>query len=142
VDGGQPDARVNEDARPPPADASDAVATYAPTYHAVWTEVLAPTCAVEFCHAGMGDYMVLTDETEGYAALVNAPAQGPGCTGYERVVPYVPDASLVYLKVTDPPCGHKMPYLPDLGSLDDRAIAQLQQWIACGAPPGDAGCDD
>jgi hypothetical protein len=128
----------------PDAEFSDEVTlTYAPTFDTIWSEILAPTCAAPFCHAGSGAYLHLWSEVIGYQSLVDAAAQGPMCapTGLRRVAPFDPDASLLYLKITNPPCGAKMP----LGygyamTLPARQIEQIRQWIACGAPYGDAGC--
>jgi hypothetical protein len=116
--------------------------SYAPTYDAVWNEILHSNCAVEFCHGGSADYLQLPSESAGYIALVGVPAEGPLCapTGLVRVAPFHPDASLLYLKVTDPPCGAKMPF--GVGNLCPADIDQIARWIACGAPNGDAGCED
>jgi hypothetical protein len=118
--------------------AGDEVAPeYAPTYAAIYDQVLLPNCALVFCHAGTGDYLVITNKDDGYAALVNHAAQGPQCvpTGLKRVEPGHPEASLFYLKVTSPPCGSKMPLLygDASGSLDPRQIDQIGQWIDAGA---------
>ncbi len=119
---------VGEDAAAP---------TYNPTYSAVWSEILSPRCALPFCHAGSADYLQLPNETMGYASLVNAPAAGPDCaaTGLKRIDPGHPETSLLYLKVTNPPCGMKMPIAygaPDY--LDSLQVAQISKWIAAGAP--------
>jgi hypothetical protein len=111
--------------------------TYDPTYSAVWNEILSPRCALPFCHAGSADYLQLPNETMGYASLVNAPAAGPDCaaTGLKRIDPGHPETSLLYLKVTNPPCGMKMPIAygaPDY--LDSLQVAQISKWITAGAP--------
>jgi hypothetical protein len=119
------------------------VHTYAPTYSAVYEEVLSPTCATEFCHGGSMDYLQLWSETEGYVSLVGAPAQGSSCapTGLKRVDPGHPQTSLIYLKITNPPCGSRMPVEYGCsGGLDPRDIEQIRTWIACGALDGDGGC--
>jgi hypothetical protein len=120
-------------------ESSDAgpVLTYLPTYTAVWTELLQPTCALVFCHAGSSDYLEMTSKDGAYAALVNAPAAGPSCapTGLDRITPGHPEASLLYLKITTPPCGDMMPL--QYGArvvLDPRQIAQVHDWITAGAP--------
>ena len=125
------------DAAEPPADAEGADGGAAPaTYSAVWDEILNPTCALPFCHAGSGDYLQLSSKAVGYASLVNAPAAGPDCgsTGLLRVDPGHPETSLLYLKITSPPCGSKMPiqYGPPM-SLSARQVAQIHDWIAAGA---------
>jgi len=114
--------------------------TYAPTYDAVWTEILLHTCATEFCHGGSADFLQLYGEQNGYQSLLGR-TQGPDCasTGLLRVDPYHPETSLMYLKITSPPCGNKMPI--SYGCyLDAKQIEQIRQWIACGALDGDAGC--
>ncbi len=129
------------DGGPGAASGDDGAPTYAPTYEAVYDEVLVPNCALPFCHAGSGDYLQLLTADVGYASLVLAPAQGPMCasTGLKRVDPGHPETSLLYLKITNPPCGVKMPQV--LGAtLDPRQIDQIRRWIACGALDGDAGC--
>jgi hypothetical protein len=116
-------------------DADDVVHTYAPTFSAVYGEILLPVCAGLFCHGASetGNLPMVTADMA-YAALVNVPAHGPNCgdAGLLRVAPGDPDASLLYLKVTNPPCGLKMPpsYEP---YLDDRETAQIASWIAMGA---------
>jgi hypothetical protein len=123
----------------------DASHTYAPTYSAVYDEVLQPTCGVEFCHGGSSDYFEVFSVAGAYASLVNAPAQGPLCkpTGLKRVDPGHPETSLVYLKLTHPPCGARMPYNQGCsGGLDPRSIEQIREWIACGALDGDGGCPE
>jgi hypothetical protein len=125
-----------------PCESEDAARTYAPTYDAVWHEILQHNCATEFCHAGSADFLQLYNEASGYPSLLG-PAQGPLCanTGLLRVDPYHPETSLVYLKVTNPPCGNRMPNIPG-DVLCPRDVAQIRDWIACGALDGDAGCAD
>jgi hypothetical protein len=133
---------------PPAADPPDAATdapiedpgpprTYLPTYTAVWNEVLQPTCALVFCHAGTSDFMQLTTKDLAYPALVGAPASGTYClpTGLDRVDPGHPETSLLYLKITDPPCGNKMPL--QYGApvvLEPRQLTQIHDWIEAGAP--------
>jgi hypothetical protein len=110
--------------------------TYQPTYSAVWDEILSPRCALPFCHGGSGDYLQLSSKEIGYSSLVGTPAAGPDCgaTGLLRVDPGDPDASLLYLKVTSPPCGSKMPI--EYGApeyLDSRQTTQIHDWIGAGA---------
>jgi hypothetical protein len=130
-----------DDASPSAGDgegAADAGATptYHPTYSAIWDEILSPTCALPFCHGGSGDYLQLSSKAIGYSSLVGAPASGPDCgaTGLRRVDPGNPGTSLLYLKVTSPPCGSKMPI--EYGApeyLDSRQVAQIHDWIVAGA---------
>lgn len=106
------------------------------TFSGVYQQVLVPNCALPFCHAGTGDYLELADMDIGYTSLVNAPAQGPGCAdaGFKRVDPFHPETSLLYLKVTNPPCGDKMPRsYGSAMSLDQPSIDQMKAWITLGA---------
>lgn len=119
------------------------VADGSPTYQAVYDQILAPNCALPFCHGGAGDYLQLATADVGYTSLVGAPAQGPLCapTNLERVDPGHPEDSLLFLKITNPPCGVRMPLLYTYsGMLSDPQINQIGQWIACGALPGDTPC--
>ncbi len=121
----------------------DGAPTYAPTYEAVYGEILSPTCALPFCHGGSGDYLQLATAQVGYESLVGAPAGGPMCgpTGLLRVAPGHPERSLLFLKITDPPCGSRMPLEYGYsGMLTDPQINQIGQWIACGALPGATPC--
>ena len=117
--------------------------TGAPTYDAVYCEILGPSCAFAFCHGGAGDYLQLGTPEVGYGSLVNARAEGPSCapTGLKRVSPGHPYDSLMFQKITDPPCGSRMPLSYGFGGELTRAqVDQIGQWITCGAQPGDAGC--
>jgi hypothetical protein len=107
-----------------------------PTFSAVYAQVLEPNCALTFCHAGTGDFLQLSSMAVGYASLVDASAQGPDCakTGLKRVDPGHPETSLLYLKITNPPCGSKMPlYYDNSGMLQPADIDQIEQWITLGA---------
>ncbi|MGH7271773.1 MAG: hypothetical protein ACREJ3_15180 [Polyangiaceae bacterium] len=128
-------ADASDDALLGDAPSGDASApTYAPTYSAVYEEVLSPNCAISFCHGGDTDFLQLSSESGGYGSLVNAPAAGPDCapTGLKRVDPGHPETSLLYLKLTHPPCGSLMPRGYSAG-LDPKQIAQIENWITLGA---------
>jgi|SRR5579884_1754068 len=141
-DGGDRDVSIaaddtGTDDAPAAVDApSDVVLTYAPTYTAIWDEILFPSCALVFCHGAGGNFFDLGNKDVGYSSLVNVPASGPGCldSGLKRVVPGHPESSLLYLKVTTPPCGDKMPYNGYTGVLDARQTGQIAGWIEAGAP--------
>lgn len=108
--------------------------TYAPIFQAVYDEVLVPSCADLFCHNdGDGYFDALTIDIA-YATLVNAKTDSIDCgaLGLLRVKPYEPQQSLLYLKLTDPPCGLKMPRTYD-GYIDPRQVEQVRQWIELGA---------
>lgn len=113
------------DAKPP---------TYEPTLAAIQAEIFAPTCAAAFCHYDdqLGFNAVSLERS--YDTLVNVTSDTELCgpTGLERVVPGDPSQSLLYLKLTDPPCGDQMPRLFNQ-NLDPRAIEQIRTWIENGA---------
>jgi hypothetical protein len=110
---------------------------YSPTFTAIYSDILTPSCAQPFCHLGAANPMPLPDQATAYQQIVNAPATGPYCAGMGiRVVPSHPETSILYLKVERPApaglCGGSMPGLgrPALAAAD---IQQIQQWIAMGA---------
>jgi hypothetical protein len=121
LDGGDLDAT----AAPPP--------TYAPTFTAIYGEILSPICAGPFCH-GVNEFLLMTTKDVAYHAMVGVKSSGPKCadSGLTVVEPDDPDASLLYLKVTSPPCGNRMPngYFPPL---DTKQTTQIHDWIARGA---------
>jgi hypothetical protein len=117
--------------------AEEPVPTYDPTFSAIYDEILSKTCAGPFCHgaaAASGGIDMGTQESA-YQSMVGVMANGPYCAdaGLLIVDPGDPDASLFYLKVTNPPCGNKMPpiYVP---YLDAKQTGQISGWIAMGAP--------
>jgi hypothetical protein len=122
LDGGDVDATV------------DAAPTYAPTFTAIYDEILSPICAGPFCH-GANQFLLMTTKDVAYHAMVGAISTGPRCadSGLTIVEPGDPDASLLYLKVTTPPCGNRMPaaYFP---FLDTKQTEQIREWILRGAP--------
>jgi hypothetical protein len=135
--GGGQDAGATDDyLTPTPELVPDVVHTYAPTYSAVYGEILQPSCAWVFCHGAAGTFLDLSSKEVGYASLVNVPASGRACrdSGLQRVEPGHPEASLLYLKVTTPPCGDKMPLNGAAATLDSSEIAQIVAWVEAGAP--------
>jgi hypothetical protein len=122
LDGGDLDATVEA-----------APSTYAPTFTAVYGEILMPICAGTFCHGG-NEFLLMTTKDVAYHAMVGVKSFGPKCadSGLTIVEPEEPDASLLYLKVTTPPCGNMMPngYFPPL---DTKQTTQIHDWIAKGA---------
>jgi len=132
-DGGRPSGR-DEDASPPYVPPSS-VPTYAPTFAAIHNEIFIPTCAAVFCHFSDELFFNAISADTAYQTLVGAVTTSPDCgkTGLERVSPGHPEQSLLYLKLTDPPCGRKMPvgFVPQL---PEREIEQIRIWIERGAP--------
>ncbi|HTB73285.1 MAG TPA: hypothetical protein VK762_08565 [Polyangiaceae bacterium] len=140
ADGSAPqDATASDDEAPDGGDFAAAVMdaappTYAPTFTAVYGEILSPICAGPFCHGAGNEFLLMSSKGVAYSATVGVLSHGPSCadSGLTIVKPGDADASLLYLKVTDPPCGNRMPagYEP---YLDSRQTEQVRQWIAMGA---------
>ena len=120
-------------------------ATGAPTFQAVFSEILsnsaAGNCMFGGCHGGPPDSaangnlrMVRTDPAGTYAALVNVATTSTACMGMIRVTPGNAGASLLSLKLrSNPPCGVQMP-IPPLGApLSEAQIVQVETWINNGA---------
>jgi hypothetical protein len=111
----------------------------ASTFTQVYTMVIAQRCMP--CHTtatGIGVLMGHLDMTSRATALmnlVNVPASGTACTGKGmRVVPGMPDSSIMYLKISldDPaPCGSKMPLGRD--PLPKAEADMIEGWIVAGA---------
>jgi len=113
--------------------AASSAPTYAPTFTAIYGEILSPICAGPFCH-GANEFLLMTTQEVAYKAMVGVTSSGPQCadSGLTIVEPGEPDASLLYLKITTPPCGNKMPaqYFPPL---DTKQTEQVREWITRGA---------
>jgi hypothetical protein len=110
-----------------------------PTWTQVYNDIISPTCAMP-CHnpTGVGGQMGKLDmstKDTAYTNLVNVAAAGVACAGKgTRVIPGMPDMSIMYLKASndDPtPCGGKMP-LGSNGLPADKAD-ELKAWIVAGA---------
>jgi polyvinyl alcohol dehydrogenase (cytochrome) len=105
--------------------------TYAPTFTAVYNEVLVMRgCTQPSCHTGTG--INIGDRATAYASLLAATAMGPLCSGGERmVIPGMPDQSMLVQKIRpSPPCGDSMP--PGT-PLTQQEIDQIVMWIQMGA---------
>lgn len=108
------------------------VATYAPTYSAIYDEILEPQgCTADRCHGGLG--LKLANKMTGLTSLMADVGVG-ACAGMKFVVPGQPDMSLLYRKVADamPPCGARMPL--SLAPLKPEELMQIRTWIEMGAP--------
>jgi hypothetical protein len=117
------------------APEDDVVHTHQPTYAAIWTEILEPTCALQYCHGGAtDDFLPMTTKDATYSALVGTTSKGPRCgqSGLKLVDPGNPDGSLLYQKVTTPTCGVRMPAEYE-AYLDSAETGQIRQWILNGA---------
>jgi hypothetical protein len=93
---------------PPPAGPN--------SFTEVYAQVIGPRCANPYCHFnGIGlrvGAMDMSSRVRAYWNLVDQPLTGPSCAMMgTRVVPFQPDDSVMYLKVsqTTPRCGTQMP---------------------------------
>jgi hypothetical protein len=109
--------------------------TFEPSLVAIQGEIFRPTCAAAFCHKDGQLGFDGSSLERSFETLVNAPTDTKECgpTGLTRVVPGQPQDSLLYLKLTEPPCGRKMP-LNFNSNLGPRALEQIRLWIEGGAP--------
>ncbi len=104
-------------------------------------EILKPRCTFA-CHSG-GEFAAggLDLEVEPRAALVEQNATAAVCVGGgQRVVPFEPEASLLYLKVAAKlegeaaPCGDTMPPGASEPALPEEQVELIREWIEAGAP--------
>jgi hypothetical protein len=129
------------------AGASGASAT-APTFTRVFQEVLVDKgCAGELCHGSGQGGLSMDDRADAYSSLVGVTAAGPSCmgSGKMRVQPFMPDASLLLEKMSQPTpaCGDMMPLGARLAPnciVDDPSACNtaeelqlVRDWIAAGA---------
>ena len=100
-----------------------------PTYTSDIKPILDANCVS--CHkpGGIASNSPLTT----YEEVVNGVASENACkgTGMQYVVKGNPNQSLLYLKITNPPCGAKM---PQGSSLSQGEIDTIRRWIEIGAP--------
>jgi hypothetical protein len=111
-------------------------ATFTAIYAAVFP--LGTTAQCNYCHdrpanqKSNGNLNMGHTQDAAYAALVGKTSQDTLCAGgTQLVVPGNPDASLFYAKLTNPPCGERMPQGAD--PLTDAQLAMVKSWIAAGA---------
>ena len=92
------------------------------------------TCALLYCHGGGDEFFSMMTKDLAYSEMFDVVSHGPKCgsSGLKIVDPGSPDSSLLYLKITNPPCGGQMPAMFGL-TLDDREKSQIREWIAMGA---------
>lgn len=81
----------------------------------VYAEVIRPRCSNDSCHFNSVSIrysaLDLSSKVRAYWSLVGLPCMGPACSqSGMRVVPWEPDHSVMYQKLTpSPPCGTQMP---------------------------------
>ncbi len=90
----------------------------APTYNRDVKPILDGKCVG--CHSNLSSY----------SGVVNGVGSG-SCANRKYVIKGEPNSSLIYLKITNPPCGGKM---PQGGSLSQSEIDTIKDWISAGAP--------
>jgi uncharacterized membrane protein len=106
----------------------------------VFPKVIRVKCGA--CHndaPSFGGLALFPAAETAHANLVGVPSgkkEGYLCAGSElnRVQPGEPEKSLIYLKLTNPPCGGKMPPAA-FGTTTPEQVELVRQWIADGALP-------
>lgn len=114
---------------PPPA------ATFTEIYPEIFPIETKAQC--DFCHGlpsndkSNGNLSMGSEKEVAYQALMNMSAGSMCGNGRELVIPGDADNSLLYQKLTTPPCGGKMP----LGGspLTAAELDQVRSWIEAGA---------
>lgn len=105
----------------------------APTWTAIYDEVLGPWCAG--CHAAGGSTgLDLSSRDAALRALRRPAGGGPSCASGIYLDPANPDASLLLVKLgASPGCGSAMP----IGGppMPAEVVAGIRSWIASGANP-------
>jgi hypothetical protein len=119
----------SDDPAPPPTPPDDTL-----NFAKVTKEVLNESnCGGPLCHTATAAGFKLGSNDALYAELVGQMAAGSECAnkGHIRVVAGDSASSLLYLKLTAPPCGDKMPQDPAM--LAAEKIDLVKQWIDEGA---------
>ncbi len=101
------------------------------TFTEVYDQVLNGSCMS--CHTGIigqFDGLDMSTKATAYANTVNKSSSR--CTRETLVVPGHAESSLLYLKVTSPPCGSLMPQ--NAPALPQSSIDLIKTWIDEGAP--------
>jgi uncharacterized membrane protein len=107
----------------------------------VYPKLIRPKCSA--CHNDAPSFGGLAyfpgDASFAYGNLVNVPAGAAEnnlckASGLMRVKPGDPEHSLMYLKLTMPPCGSKMPPAA-FSQATQEQVDLVRQWIMDGAAP-------
>jgi hypothetical protein len=106
----------------------------------VYERVIRARCAQ--CHSdapSFGGLAMFPGAITAYTNLVGMPSGGEATykcrdCGLLRVQPGAPERSLLYLKLTLPPCGSKMPPAA-FGQVTAEQVEMVRLWIAQGAAP-------
>jgi hypothetical protein len=121
-----------------PAGGDTMTTGMAPTFTQVYAIISSKCTPCHTTSTGIGvtmGHLDMTSQAAAFMNLVNTPTAGISCAGKgTRVTPGMPDASIMYLKISldDPtPCGSKMPLgLPPLSQTEANTI---ESWIMGGA---------
>ena len=101
------------------------------TFTEVYDQVFKGSCLN--CHTGFLGQFVGLDLSTQATAYTNMVNKGSArCGGETLVAPGHADSSLLYLKVTSPSCGSRMP--PNAAALPRASIDLIKNWIDEGAP--------
>lgn len=116
-----------------------------PTWDDIYSTMVVPTCAIEFCHGDPEDMNEADLDLRGidaaFARLDDVSAsEDCASTGLRLVEPGEPEQSLFYLKLfrtageDEAICGFRMPYAGD--PVADQWRDAVRTWIEDGAPRG------
>jgi hypothetical protein len=101
------------------------------TFTEIYAQVFKGSCLN--CHTGFigqFDGLDMSTQATAYSNMVNK--SSTRCRGETLVVPGHAESSLLYLKVTSPPCGSLMPQ--NAPALSQVSIDLIKKWIDEGAP--------
>lgn len=101
-----------------------------PKFSALNEHIFSKKCSFRACHGGDANAALRLDGAGAYENLVEVPSEQ--LTGMDRVSPGNPDASYLFLKLSEerPPMGVRMP--PNQ-PLETNEIEAIRLWIAAGA---------
>ncbi len=116
--------------------APTAVEPVQPTLSSIQAQVFNRSCALPSCHSSVSQRGGLILEAEkSYANLVNVRCVNDTARSQNkrRVVPFKPDSSFLFIKITGPGSGEGS-LMPDgAGKLPQQMIDAIRQWIEQGA---------
>jgi hypothetical protein len=100
-----------------------------PTFTMVHAMVLMPKCSG--CHGPAGGLMLAMKDAA-YTALM-ANATGASCSTMKRVVPNMPEMSVLVMALKKNGCRMMAMQMPPAGPLPDTDIKMVEDWIKAGA---------
>lgn len=107
------------------------------SFSEIQTRLITPTCAASGCHSGSFPEALLDlTKDHAYESMLHSKIQNSvGVEKYRAlVVPFKPDSSFLYIKITNPTTleGERMPQRQS--KLPQNEIDAIRSWILRGAP--------